>query len=543
MTSSGSARPPVPEAEASSGDPAVAASVDAHVSPAPAEGQHPVVLRLETGVAVGRGARRGAVWAVGAAVVSQVVQLLGTIVTARLLLPSDFGVTAVVFPILAFGAIFNTLGLGSSIIHVHRVTEKLLSTVFWVHTAMSVVLTCITASLALPLARLFQIPELPPVLALASLIFVLNRGLVASALLERALRFKQIAIVETVSAVLGITATVLAAVLGWGAYSLVLGPLVTRLSVSIGVYAIVRWRPRARPDRESLRELWTYARGITGFNMLNFWSRNADNLLLARFVDLTQLGFYNRAYNLMRLPVTQTNIAMGRVLFPAITRLRDDRPRLGKAWLRALAAVGAVTAPIALTMAVTAPALVEVAFGRRWLGMVDVLQLLALSALPQTLTTTVAGLLRATGATDRLFRLGLVTSTMSLAAMLIGLPWGTVGVAAALAVKFYIEVLISFRPCLQETALRWGDLVRAMRGVWLATLALAMAGLAVRWSAGDALPAWQVLLAQLSVCGTTYVVGLLIFDRAPLLMIRDGVKGLWARLERSRRQGEASSGA
>jgi len=492
--------------------------------------QHPVVLRLATGVPVGQGARRGAVWAVGAKVVSQFVQLLGTIVTARLLLPSDFGVTAVVFPILAFGAIFNTLGLGSSVVHVHRVTEKLLSTVFWVHTAMAVVLTSVVAALAVPLSRLFEIPELAPVLAFASLIFVLNRGMVASALLERALRFKQIAIVETVAAVIGIAATVVAAAAGAGPYSLVLGPLVTRLSVSVGVYSVVRWRPHVRPDRESLRDLWTYARGITGFNLLNFWSRNADNLLLARFVDLTALGYYNRAYNLMKLPVTQTNIAMGRVLFPAITRLRDDRPRLGRAWLRALSAAGAVTAPVSLLMAVSAPALVEVAFGRRWLGMVDVLQLLALSALPQTLTTTVAGLLRATGATDRLFRLGLVTSTMSLAAMLIGLPWGTVGVAGALAVKFYVEVLISFRPCLQETALRWGDLVRAMRGVWLASIALALAGLAVRLGVSDDLPAWQVLLAQLAACGTAYVAALWVFDRAPLLMIWNGLAGLRSRL-------------
>jgi O-antigen/teichoic acid export membrane protein len=505
----------------------------------PAEPQHDVVLRLDTGVGVGQGAKRGAVWAVGSRLLSQVVQFLGTIVTARLLLPSDFGITAVVFPVLAFGAIFSTLGLGSHIIHAERVTEKLLSTVFWVHTAISVLLTAVVAALSVPLARLFQIPELAPVLALASLIFVVNRGLVPTSLLERALRFKQIAVIETICAVLGIAATVVAAAAGAGAYSLVLGPLVMEGTRSVGTYAVVRWGPRAWPDRASLRDLWTYSRGITGFNLLNFWSRNADNLLLARFVDLTQLGYYNRSYTLMRLPVLQMNTAMSRVLFPAITRLRDDRPRMGRAWLRALAAAGVVTAPVGIGIAVAAPALIEVLFGRRWLGMVEVLQLLALAALPQTLTTTVAGLLRATGATDTLFRLGLVTSSMSLAAILIGLPWGTVGVAAALTVKFYVEVLISLRPCLRETGLRWGDLVRALYGVWLASIALGLAGLAVRLTADDSWAAWQVLLAQVAACGAAYVAALLVFDRAPLLLVLRGVRGLWGRVAR-RRSGPAA---
>ena len=507
----------------------------------PAEAQHDVVLRLDTGVGVGQGARRGAVWAVGAKVVSQVVQFLGTIVTARLLLPSDFGITAVVFPVLAFGAIFSTLGLGSHIIHAERVTEKMLSTVFWVHTAISVLLTAVVAALSVPLARLFGIPDLSSVLAMASLIFICNRGLVPTSLLERALRFKQIAVIETTCAVLGIAATVIAALLGAGAYSLVLGPLVTEATRSVGTYAVVRWGPRAWPDRASLRDLWTYSRGITGFNLLNFWSRNADNLLLARFVDLTQLGFYSRSYTLMRLPVLQVNTAMSRVLFPAITRLRDDRPRMGRAWLRALAAAAVVMAPVGIGMAVAAPALIEVLFGRRWLGMVDVLQLLALAALPQTLTTTVAGLLRATGATDTLFRLGLVTSSMSLAAILIGLPWGIVGVAAALTVKFYVEVLVSLRPCLRETGLRWRDLVRALRGVWLASIALGIAGLVVRLAVGDSWPAWQVLLSQSAACAAAYVGALLVFDRAPLVVAWRAARTLPRRLgRRSRRRGESA---
>ena len=490
----------------------------------PADLQHPVLRRLHTEHAVGEAVRRSAAWGAGSRVASQLLQFAGLIITARLLLPSDYGKAAIVFPVIAFANLFTTLGLGSAVIHARRVTEKLLSTAFWVNAAAGVVLALLLTALSYPLSVLFRAPSLVSLLSLASLLFIVNLSIVHTALLERTLRFKQIALIETGCTALGIATTVAAALAGAGAHSLVLGPLATQAATTICMWATVRWGPRARPDRESVRELWTYARGITGFKILNFWSRNADNLLLARFVSLAELGNYSRSYNLMQLPVGQMNNMMSRVLFPALTRLRDDRPRLGRAWLKALSTAGALTAPVTFGMAVAAPALIEVLFGRRWLGMVPVLQLLAVSALPQTLTTPVASVLRAVGETDRLFRLGLVTSAMSLTAIVIGLPWGTVGVAAALTVKFYLEVFVSLRPCLQQMDLAWRDLVVAMRGVWFSCLLMAGAGLLVRWAAGDAWAAWQVLLTQIGVCAVVYTTALWFTHRAAVLLLWDLVR-------------------
>lgn len=495
----------------------------------PAELQHPVLRRLHTERAVGEAVRRSAVWGVGSRVASQVLQFAGLIITARLLVPSDYGKAAVVFPVIAFANLFTTLGLGSSVIHARRVTEKLLSTAFWVNAAAGLVLALLLTALSYPLSVLFRSPALVSLLSLASLLFVVNLSIVHTALLERTLRFKQIAVIETGAAALGIAVTVGAALAGAGAHSLVLGPLATQTAVTVCAWATVRWRPRARPDRESLRELWAYSRGITGFKFLNFWSRNADNLLLARFVPMAELGNYSRAYNLMQLPVGQMNNMMSRVLFPALTRLRDDRPRLGRAWLKALSTAGALTAPVTFGTAVAAPALIEVLFGQRWLGMVPVLQLLAVSALPQTLTTPVASVLRATGATDLLFKLGLVTSAMSLTAIVIGLPWGTIGVATALVVKFYLEVFVSLRPCLRQMDLSWRDLVVAMRGVWFSCLVMAAAGLLVRWGLDDAWAAWQVLLTQIAVCAVVYTTALWFTHRAALLVLWDQVRRLRGR--------------
>lgn len=504
---------------------------------APWQEQHPVLQRLRPATSLGSGARSGAAWAMGAKVFAQFLQFLGTIATARLLTPDDYGKTAITVPILAFATIFTNLGLGSAIIHARRVTERLLSTAFWLNAVSGVVLTGLVAALSLPLAQLFRVPTLVPLLCLASLTFTFNLSIVQTSLLERTLRFKQIAVIETACWALWVATTVVAAIAGLGPYSLVLGPLAYQVSLTVAMWSFVRWRPRAFIDRESVRELWSFARGLTGYNILDFWSRNADNLLLARFASQADLGNYNRAYTLMKLPVIQMNTMMTRVLFPALTRLRDDRPRLGRAWLRALAASTAVVAPVSIGMAVAAPAMVEVLFGRRWLGMVTLLELLAASALPQTLTTTVGGLLRATGATTALFRLGVLTSVMSLAAMLIGLPWGAVGVATALTVKFYLEVLVSLPVCLRQVGLRWRDAVGALHGVWLGCVALAAAGIGVRLGLHGSVPAWRVLLCQIGVCLPAYVGMLALVDRPTLL----GAVRFVRRLRAGRLAGTGSS--
>jgi O-antigen/teichoic acid export membrane protein len=497
--------------------------------------QHPVLRRLQPGHALGAGVRRGAVWAAGGKVAGQLIQFLGTIVTARLLSPEDYGKAAIILPLTAFAALFTSLGLGSAVIYNRRLTEKLLSTAFWVNAVTGVLLTGLIAALSVPLAELFDIPLLTPLLLLASLNFTLSLNVVHTALLERTLRFKQIAVLETVCSVISIGTVVVTALAGAGPFALVLGPLSYTIVRTALSWAVVRWFPRARPDRESLRELWAFTRGITGFNILIFWSRNADNLLLAGVASQAELGNYSRAYNLMKLPVGQMQVVMNRVLFPALSRLRDDRPRLGRAWLRALSLAGMATAPIAIGMAVAAPAMVEVLFGQRWLGMVTVLELLAVSALPQTLTATVGSVLRATGATGALFRLGLVISVLSLVAMLIGLPWGTVGVATALMIKFYLETLIFARPCLRATGLTWRQLLRAMRGVWVSCFSLAAAGLLVRVLASDVWSAWQVLLAQIAACAVAYVATLALVDRAALGLA-------WGLVRRGRRRKAGKAG-
>ncbi|MDT7571916.1 MAG: polysaccharide transporter, family [Actinomycetota bacterium] len=479
----------------------------------PLEVQHAVLQRLTPHASMRKGVVSAARWGLFARAGSQVLQLAGILITARLLTPADYGKLAVIVPVTNFASILTDMALGSGLIHARRVTERLLATAFWLNALTGVGLCVIVGTLSFPLARFYDEPQLVPLVWLSSLTFALNLALVQTSLLERTFRFRAIATIELVSTALNIALVAVLAARGAGAYSVVIGILLYTLCVTGATSAVVRYRPRAWMDRESARELWRFTGALTGYNVVNFWSRNADNLVLGRFVSQVALGNYSRSYQLMRLPIFQMSAMMNRVLFPALSRLRDDPKRLGRAWLRALAVAGSITTPISLGIAVIAPSMVHVLFGQRWMGMVPILEILSVAALPQIYTTTVGGVLRATDATHLLFRLSLISAAMTFVAIGVGLPWGTLGVAIALTVKFFLELPLGMVPCLRRTGVTLSELWDSTRGTLIAGGLMYAAGWAVRLSMESSYRFAAVLVAQFLVCAAVYLTTLRLLDK------------------------------
>jgi PST family polysaccharide transporter len=476
----------------------------------------------------------------GASLGTQVFQFIVSIAMARLLLPRQFGQAALVYSVAAFAQIFTDLGLSAAVVHARHVTEELLSSAFWLNALTGLGLTILVSALAFPLSAVYGQPQLVGLLIVVSLSFTLSCGAAQLALLERSFNFARIAIIETVAAVIGIAAAPVAAVAGLGVYSLTVGPLLTAALLTAMLWATVRWRPRQWLDRTAVRELWTFSKGLVGFNAINYWSRNLDNLLLGGTVSSASLGEYNRSYNLMMIPVGQTGGVLMRVLYPALARMRDEPARMGRAWTRAVsAASGSFTLPIAVTMAATAPALVAVLYGPRWEGMVPVLQLLSLAAVPQIISSSVGGPYRAAGRTILLFRLGALSACSTVIAILAGLHWGITGVATAILVNSWLLVPITVMPLARMFRLRLKDLLRPVIAGWAPAIALAAGELAVRFLAPGDLAPWAVLLFQLACGGALYSVVMWRSDSEIATAIRSRLRHVFA-IGRQLRTGGAS---
>lgn len=473
---------------------------------------HPVLARLETAGSLGSRVRTGIAWTGTFRVIMQVLNTGSQVVLARLLLPTDYGLVALTGVFMAFAAMLTQLGLAAAVVQSRRVTERLLSTAFWLNVISGIVVTGALVAAAPLVADFYGDERVTNLLRVSSLSFTLSCAAVHSALLQRSLQFKKLGSLEVLGAVIGLGATIVLAWRGFGAYSLVLGPLLQTTLMTGVFWWRVRWLPRTFMHRRELGELWRFGAGLTGSNILNFVARNADTVLLGRFAGAADLGLYSRSYTLMMAPLTQVTGVITRVLLPAFSEMQHDLPRLRRAWLMTIRASFALGLPVSLGVAVSAPAFVETLYGARWLGMATVLALLSASVPPQLIGRNLGPVYQAMGKTGLQFRITIWTMLGTVTAILIGLPWGITGVALALLVKSWLAFPIPLRPVMKMIGLPWSELWSALRPLLAAAAVMVVAALVARLAC-EGLPSWVVLGAQVLSGALGYLGTLRLVDR------------------------------
>jgi O-antigen/teichoic acid export membrane protein len=386
----------------------------------------------------------GALWITGSRLASQLIAFVGQVVLARVLAPSAFGLVASISVFTNFAQLMTDLGLAPAIVQARKLTDKLLATAFWVNFLTGIILGGVVFVTAPFVARFYGQPELTGLMRWMSLSFVLSLGIVSVGLLEREMRFQALAIVETQAILLSTAAAVIAGLMGAGASSLVVGPVLYPVLQTIGCEVVTRFVPSGFIRRDSLAELWRFGGGLTGFNVVNFWARNADNVLIGRYFGPRLLGFYSRAYLLMLLPVTQVTQVLSRVMLPALASIGDDLVRLREAYLRALGVVALATMPAMIGLSAVAHTFVPTVFGPKWDPAIRLVEVLALAGVTQCLAGTTGWLFQVTRRTSLMMKWGLVSSIIIVGSFVVGMHWGVLGVTISYTVVGVLLCPVTF---------------------------------------------------------------------------------------------------
>lgn len=405
--------------------------------------------RIDVEAATGGGDSRRAVaksvgWSAIGRTGAQGLQFLAGLVLARLLVPADFGLLASVYVVTGFTVLLFDMGLGAALVHQRELRQKDLDTAFWLNALGGVVFVGLLAALGPLVAAFYDEPRLVYITPLAGLGFALALNVCHQALLQRGLQFKKLALIELSCALAGNVATVIAAVAGLGAMALIVGPVVQAIASTTLMWSFVKWRPKGFVRRDSARQLWRFSGGMLGFNVINYAGRNSDNLLIGRFAGAASLGLYNRAYSLMLLPLQQVSQVLGRVMFPTLAGMRDDRERLKGAYRRTIRVLTALTMPLLVGMAATSDGLVPLLWGDQWLATIPMLQVLCLAGLPQCLSSSEGWLYQSQGRTATMFKVGIGSTAVTVVAIVIGLQWGPLGVAVGVFAKMWLWQPIGF---------------------------------------------------------------------------------------------------
>ena len=410
----------------------------------------------------------GVAWTALSRIVRQLLQFLTVVVLARLLTPEDFGLVAMIVVFTGFATLFVDAGFGAALVQRRELEERHLSSVFWLNLTVGLALAAAMALAAPLVASFYGEPRLKGLTVALSSSFALGAfSVVQLALARRAMDFRRIAWIEILSALVAAAVAVFCALRGYGAWALVAQTLVGAALLSLTLWLASAWKPRALFQLSAVRELLGFSGNLLGFNAFNYWVRNADNLLIGRFVGSSALGIYGRAYGVMLLPLQQVTFVMGQVLFPALARIQEDVGRVKDVYLRANRVVALAVFPMVFGLAVVAEPFVQVVFGPAWLEVAPVLRILCLVALVQPLRATTSWIYQSRGRTDLQFLWGVVSGVVTVGAFLIGVRWGVLGCAAAYAIRTYALLV--------PGVLVPGRLIDLSFGAWARNLGSALA--------------------------------------------------------------------
>lgn len=386
----------------------------------------------------GRLALRGGLVTGGAQAVRMVIQFISVVVLARLLAPEDFGLVASVSPIVAFVGLFQNLGLQQAVIQRKEIAERQLNQVFWISTLVGLGCTAVVVALSPAVAAFYGDPRMTAIAIAAALPLLLGSlAALPLALMNRHLKFGQLALNDVYAAVAGLLVTATAAYFGMGYWSLVIGPAASAAVALMAAWLSTRWMP-GRPEFRIERDIISFGANLTGFNLVNFFSRNLDNILIGKFSGPVELGYYDRAYKLLLFPLQNITQPLSRVMIPLMSRIQEDKARFRDVYLRTNWLLAMVTMPAIAALTLAAEPAVGILFGEKWLPVAPIFAWLGVASLMQPVSSTTGWIFICQGETKTMFRWGIYSSLTTVAAFMVGLQWGAVGVAAAYAVSGYI---------------------------------------------------------------------------------------------------------
>ena len=375
----------------------------------------------------GRSARGGVV-TLTAQVCKFLLSTATAIVLARLLTPQDYGLIGMVAIIVGFLGMFQYLGLSTATVKWSELSHDQVSTLFWVNIGLSVTIMLLTMSTAPLAAWFYKEPRLVGItVGYAVIVLFTGLSIQHEAILMRQMRFGITAIIEISAMAIGLAAAIIAAHYGAGYWALVINQFVLAVVTVIGAWTACRWRPGLPGRGASVRSMLSYGGNLTGYNMMSYFSRNLDNLLIGRFWGAYQLGVYSRAYQMLLMPMGQINNPLMAVAVPALSRLTDSPARYRAAYLKIFEKIAMITMPGVVFMIGTSDWLVQFLLGPKWHDTGRIFMLLGVAAIVQPTTRSALMAFPNARSSPRDVCLGTYPASIAIASILIGLPWGALG--------------------------------------------------------------------------------------------------------------------
>lgn len=388
---------------------------------------------------------RGIAWTGGVKWITQGVRWASTLLIARILTPDDYGLVGIATLYLSLVQLVNEFGLSAAIVQHRDLRAGVIAQLGGLSTLIGVGLAVVSLAGSPLTAAFFEAPDVSPVIAILSLSFVLRAlQVVPKALLNRDLKFKRLAMIDGVEAVVLALATLGGAIAGMGYWALVVGSL---MSLGIATVLCVLMRPHAIAlprEWQDLRASLRFGANMVVSRIAWFSFTNADFVVVGRVLGKSVLGAYQFGWTLANIPVDRISSLAVRVTPAVFAVVQNDQAALKRYLFGLTEGLALITFPASIGMALVAPEFVFVVLGPQWEQAILPLQYLSIYGALRSVTSLFPSILAATGQAGVSARINVVAALVMPVLFLAGSHWGAQGVALMWLVGYPFVVLPMF---------------------------------------------------------------------------------------------------
>jgi len=363
-----------------------------------------------------------------------------TIILVRILSPQDFGIMSILLMVTEFITKFNEFGLGSAIVQEDNLTQEKLSSLFWFNLSIGLLICYITYSKSYLIAIFFNEDILKSLCKPISFVFIINSlCLVPKALLKKEMRFKEIFIIDFLSFVFYAIVTIVLALKGFGVKALVFGYISRNICQNTLFLLFKKWHPYLIFNFNNIRNLLKFGIYLTFASVIGYFGNNLDFLVIGKFIGTSELGYYSVAIRLISLPMKKIGLVINKTFFPAFSKIKNDKIKIKKQYLKLLDLLGIITFPMMAGMFVIAPEFVTIFYGNKWSPTIILIRILVIRGLFQCFATISGTIVMSMGRSDISLKWTLFTMFNILLSMIIFFKGGLIGIAIAMSlVSIYL---------------------------------------------------------------------------------------------------------
>lgn len=374
----------------------------------------------------------------------QIFRLITTFLLVRLISPKEFGQIGMITIFSEFAAIFISFGFSNALIQKKDISQQDINTTFVFNCTLGFIL-CLLFFLCAPyIAIFYDEPVLESLTKSISVIFLLTSvSGVNNAIAIKNLNFKTIAIINLLSVIISSILAIVLAYLKYGVWALIIQLICFETLKTLLYLKLLPVSQKFSFSKKSFGSMLHFGANVAGDSIINYWSRNADNLLIAKMLGESALGLYTKAYGIMLLPLTNISRVIGQVMFPSFSLIQDNKQEIKRIYLKATNLISFVTFPMMAGLAVLANEFTLSFFGNEWAEIIPLIRVLSVVGAIQSILTLNGTIYNSLSRPDIAFKITIVYSIIFIVGFFYGIRWNGLN---GLAIIYSILVVVGAIP-------------------------------------------------------------------------------------------------